>query len=707
MDPNNENYTTLTEVAQATGKSKPGIHKRAKREAWNETLVPHPGKPLALYLIAELPEDIRVAITIYRGKSETKTSEADVKHDSLWHCYDQATDTVKAIAQDRLRAINIGLGLIDNGISKSKAWKAVAQEMNTDRATIYRWLAQIKTVDKADWLPALMPQRKGNTQSAECTPEAWDFFKSDWLRNECPTVASCYSRLQRAATEHQWTIPSQRTITRWTTERIPATVRILKREGELALMKRYPAIQRSVRNMFALQWINGDGYQHNVFVRFPDGTIERPKTWFWQDIYSRKILSYRVDKTENTQTIRLSFGDLVEQFGIPEDVTIDNTRAAANKWMTGGTPNRYRFKVREDDPLGIFPMLGIKVHWTSVNKAGTQAKGHGQAKPIERTFGVGGLGDYIDQHPDFAGAYTGPNVEAKPENYGQTAIPLDKFLTTLNEEIIHWNAKANRRTEMAAGIHSFDQVFNQSYASAPVRKATEAQRRLWLLAAEAITVARDGTFTLAAGAQTGKGRDGRNRYYAPELQELGEAKQKIVVRFDPEQLHERVHAYTLDGRFIATVDCLEALGFGDTVAGSAWNRARRQFIKSTKEAARAEIRMDLAEISRSLPRPELPEPAEAKVVRPVRAPIERPIQQDQDMVRRSEAAMLRFQQKEQPDEVTPGERFKRWQAIDTAQERGDDISEADARWWQRYQQSAEFKAQRRMQESFGLASSAN
>ncbi|VEI46997.1 Bacteriophage Mu transposase [Actinobacillus equuli] len=47
--------------------------------------------------------------------------------------------------------------------------------------------------------------------------------------------------------------------------------------------------------------------------------------------------------------------DVIYKYGIPRHITIDNTRAAANKWMTGGVPNRYRFKVKPDDPKGIIP----------------------------------------------------------------------------------------------------------------------------------------------------------------------------------------------------------------------------------------------------------------------------------------------------------------------------------------------------------------
>lgn len=84
---------------------------------------------------------------------------------------------------------------------------------------------------------------------------------------------------------------------------------------------------------------------------------------------------------ENTDSIRLSLMDVCSKYGLPREITIDNTRAAANKWMTGGVPNRH-FKVKEDDPLGIIPMMGIALHWSSV----ILGKGHGQAKPVERAW---------------------------------------------------------------------------------------------------------------------------------------------------------------------------------------------------------------------------------------------------------------------------------------------------------------------------------
>jgi putative transposase len=93
-------------------------------------------------------------------------------------------------------------------------------------------------------------------------------------------------------------------------------------------------------------------------------------------------------------------------------VTIDNTLAAANKTMSGGIKHRFRFKVRDDEPDGVFKLLGVDVHWAT--------PGHGQAKPIERAFGVGGVGEYIDKAPEFAGAWSGSSTKDKPEYDGRT-----------------------------------------------------------------------------------------------------------------------------------------------------------------------------------------------------------------------------------------------------------------------------------------------
>ena len=61
-----------------------------------------------------------------------------------------------------------------------------------------------------------------------------------------------------------------------------------------------------------------------------------------------------------------------------------------------------------------------------------------------------------------------------------------EFLTVLAEGIEEHNTRQGRRSEVAWG-RSFAEVFEESYAIAPIRKATEAQRRLWLMGAERLS----------------------------------------------------------------------------------------------------------------------------------------------------------------------------------------------------------------------------
>lgn len=520
------------------------------------------------------------------------------------------TGKQQAVGVKKASAIDQALGRIAEGDTCTRSWAKAANWYGCSRETLqYRWYPKVKAYHRSDWPAVLCQGYNGCTARAEFSPEALEFVKTAYLRQEKPSLTACYRLLERTAKTENWVIPSFATVRRRILREVSYETRVFGREGNEGLMKIYPAQERSVSVLYALEWINGDGYEHNVFVKWPDGTIHRPKTWFIQDAYSRKILAWRTDQTEHTDLIRLATGDVIEKYGIPEHCVIDNTRAAANKWMTGGVKNRYRFKIKDDDPLGMFPMLGIQTHWTSVNFG----HGHGQAKPVERAFGGGGIGEVVDKHPAFAGAWTGNSPSAKPENYGSRAIPIADFQRIRDQEIAAHNAQPNRRTEMGGGKLSFDEVFNESYKKSVIRKATAEQRALWLLAAEAIFIHRDATFTLNAGRASGLGR---NRYYANPLYDY--VGQKLVVRFDPDDLHADTHIYSTDGRYITAAACVDPVGFGDTEAAREHNRARKQFIRATKDRANALVRMDAMEVAKLIPPMPSAEPVEATVVQIVR-----------------------------------------------------------------------------------------
>ncbi len=88
----------------------------------------------------------------------------------------------------------------------------------------------------------------------------------------------------------------------------------------------------------------------------------------------------------------------------------------------------------------------------------------------------------------------------------------------------------------------------------------------------------------------------------------------MVIRFDPQSLHDAVLCYTLDGRFICAAQCIEKSGFGDTQAAREHVRNRTRFVKRTKEATTAQRRMTALEVAELMPETVAPEPPETRVV---------------------------------------------------------------------------------------------
>ncbi|ENK7741322.1 Mu transposase C-terminal domain-containing protein [Escherichia coli] len=600
-------------------KSSSAISRKARLEQWVFRQI-HGVRGVAYeFHILSLPKETQAALLLRQGEIETSmgrfeiarpTLEAhDYDREALWSKWDNASDSQRRLAEKWLPAVQAADEMLNQGISTKTAFATVAGHYQVSASTLRDKYYQVQKFAKPDWAAALVDGRgasRRNVHKSEFDEDAWQFLIADYLRPEKPAFRKCYERLELAAREHGWSIPSRATAFRRIQQLNEAMV-VACREGEHALMHLIPAQQRTVEHLDAMQWINGDGYLHNVFVRWFNGDVIRPKTWFWQDVKTRKILGWRCDVSENIDSIRLSFMDVVTRYGIPEDfhITIDNTRGAANKWLTGGAPNRYRFKVKEDDPKGLFLLMGAKMHWTSV----VAGKGWGQAKPVERAFGVGGLEEYVDKHPALAGAYTGPNPQAKPDNYGDRAVDAELFLKTLAEGVAMFNARTGRETEMCGGKLSFDDVFEREYARTIVRKPTEEQKRMLLLPAEAVNVSRKGEFALKVG---GSLKGAKNVYYNMALMNAGV--KKVVVRFDPQQLHSTVYCYTLDGRFICEAECLSPVAFNDAAAGREYRRRQKQLKSATKAAIKAQKQMDALEVAELLPQIAEPEAPESRIV---------------------------------------------------------------------------------------------
>ncbi len=515
-----------------------------------------------------------------------KVSTSRPMRDEVWKWFEALPGNVKAKAQERLLVVQ-KVEALEPMFGKHLAVAEVARMESMGARTLWSWFALIDGVLACDRLSYLAPRHRAVPERARTKgfdPDFWGLIRSDFLRPEAPPFTDCYRRSVRVALDKGLEIAPERTMRRWLDATVSMPVQVLARKGTDALKRLYPAQVRDKTALVALEAVNADFHKFDVFVRWPaipklgqPEWIGRPQMVGFQDIYSGRILSFRVDRSPNSTAVMLAAGDMIEQWGIPEHVLFDNGREFAAKAITGGAETRYRFKVKEDDLPGLFTLLGCEIHWATPYA--------GQSKPVERAWRD--LASTVAKDPRFAGAYSGNSPDAKPENYGDKAIDLEVFLAVLAEGIAEHNARAGRRSEVAWG-RSFAEVFDESYATAPIRKATEAQRRLWLLGAEGLNAKRGSGEVAFLG----------NVYWAAWMHDVAGC--RVVVRFDPADLHSGVHVYSQDNAYLGHAPAMQKAGFLDMDEARVHARSRNAWIAAEKKAAAAHRQFTISEIADGL-----------------------------------------------------------------------------------------------------------
>ncbi|ARE85030.1 bacteriophage Mu transposase [Roseovarius mucosus] len=618
--------------------------------------------------------------------------------DEAWERFAAAGDKARAEAEARLEAIAEVELLEGAGLTRSAAVREVAHKLGRSEKSLWNYLGQVEGVAPADRLAYLIDGRavrRASAQRGDIDPAFLALVRSDWLRLSQPSLTSCYDRAVRVWTSEQRnsTVPPLHQVRRWIKANVSAPTETYLRKGEQALRRLYPAQVRSKAFMVPLECVQGDYHKFDVFVRWPGiDTPVRPQMMVWSDVYSGKLLAWRLSDTANSHTVQLVTGDLIRTYGIPQSVLIDNGREFAAKAMTGGTPTRFRFKVTDEDIPGLLPLLGVHVHWATPYS--------GQSKPIERAFRD--LCDRVAKHPAFDGAYTGNKPDAKPEDYGTRAIPLDEFRLVLEDELAHHNARPGRRSEVAMG-RSFNEVFNEGYARATIKRATDEQLRLWLLRAEGVR----------AKTSNGALKLYDTEYWSEWMYRI--AGEKVVARFDADDLTAGLEVYDLAGRYLGHAACLEDAKFIDVDAArdharkrGAWAKAQKAEAKAARELTAAEVAARVRAASGLAADEPLPEAQVHQLVTPHKAAPKRRRAQSVEEIEREAALEARVtrlaEHRARPvevDEDDPKALFLRARALETAQAEGEMLTQAQADWLADYQQSSDYRAQLRMERRFG------
>jgi transposase InsO family protein len=598
-------WVTVRDIASASGVSERAVNKNAKKHGWRlqdgkaRRATGSEGGGGWEYHVTLLPPAVQARLMMVHGAPANTNS--NLEHEArtkLWADYERLSKSRKAACETRLHAVAKVASLIAGGLSETAAITMAAQIHEVSPRAIRDWRGRIAGHERQDWLAALVDQYQSTSSFSKCDPRAWAALKSDFLRPERPAFSACYRRMRQAAGEQGWSpIPAERALRRRLEAEVPKAVQTAARQKRDEVKNLYPAQRRDRSMLHAMEAVNMDGHKFDVFVKLP-GQIAPTRVMLLalQDLYSGKMVAWRLSPSENKDTVRLVIGDMVTRHGIPDKILLDNGRAFASKWITGGAPNRYRFKVRDEDPQGLLTTLGVEIIWATPYS--------GQSKPIERAFRD--LAENIAKHPFCAGAYTGNTPDAKPENYASRAIPFAEFSVHVDRMIAEHNARPGRMGGNANG-RSFDETFSQSMEnpSTLVRWPTENQRALWLLAGERIR----------AKKGSGEIHIFGNRYWNAALN--AHAGSSVTVRFDPDHLTQPIRVYDANDNLICVADCIAETGFFDTAAARDHAAKRNQLTKTIRESVRlhAELSPDaLAEIygwEKTAPEPK-PEPPKFK-----------------------------------------------------------------------------------------------
>jgi len=610
-----EDLLTATQIAEAAGVHKTSISRRINKESIPVISQKRRGGASKLIALDDLPSDLKTAVLLKYGNTEKPQLSNEVQAlvdeavtdmgEPLSFTVDWAHFERKSLKQKNeayrkaeiLREYKLLIDYFEDKGQRMIHLNRVAQMHKVSYKTLLNWWhgrkgkPGVKHFDIQDWPAALVNCFVGREAGVGFSQLAFDYYSTLYLNRRQPTYMDCFRRTAEVAVEQGWVMGSENTMRRYVEDNYSRHTLVLFREGEVAMRQLMPFQHRDKTCFKAGEAVSGDGLKFDkVYVEFADGEILNTCTaWVWQDIYSGKIVAWRLAKTENTDVFRLATYDLLG-VATPHYMQIDNTRAAANKAMTGHIQGRHRFKDLPSDAPGILFHLGIDAHFTNPDHKISNPG----VKPIERAFGKGGIHEKVAWNP----ALRERGFSKK------TAIPFAEFEKIVADEISRHNSQKKRKGGVCNGIYSFDEVFEKSFASAAPRKATEQQRTLLLMMPEKVKcAANNGMITLKAG----KGPAGRNRYWCDELVEF--AGQDVVAFYDPDNLHSQVSLYSLDCRYLFDATWQPSVAFNDTDAAREHHKNIQRKRKAAKLQATAEKRMgelELQQFSPQQPEPEKP-----------------------------------------------------------------------------------------------------
>ena len=328
----------------------------------------------------------------------------------------------------------------------------------------------------------------GNTRRvADIKDEYFEYFKNLYLVEGSPSLQSCWDLTlgfaMKTAGVNKSDFPSRMAFLRKLEREIPKQSIYLARYGQSAWNRRFGSyIERDYTNIICGKvWVS-DHAQIDVACMTNDGNVVFPWVTSWRDYKSGKWLGWILQTGHpNSDHIFQTFYYAAENYGLPEDVIIDNGKDYRSKDFAGG---RKMIKVDSDKAktTSMLAELNVDVHFALPYNA--------QTKPIERDFLK--IKELLSKH---CVGYRGGNVVERPEKLADEIkkgkiMPFDKFKTVFDDFILNVLNKRPSQGKNHNGV-SADDLFNSEFKE-KITTSKDALKLFCMRTSKNFTIGRNG-----------------------------------------------------------------------------------------------------------------------------------------------------------------------------------------------------------------------
>ena len=264
---------------------------------------------------------------------------------------------------------------------------------------------------------------------------------------------------------------------------IPSQSIYLARYGQTAWNRKYGGyIERDYSNITCGKvWVS-DHAQIDVACFTDEGTVVFPWVTVWRDYKSGKWLGWLLQTgNPNSDHIFQTFYYSASEYGLPEDVIIDNGKDYRSKDFAGGR-NHFKVDINEGRANSMLNELNVNVHFALPYNA--------QTKPVERDFLK--IKELLSKH---CVGYRGGNVVERPEKLAKE-IKQGKIVTFADFKKIFDDFITNilnKRPSQGKNLQGLspDELFNQEFTEI-ITPSKDALKLFCMRTSRNFTIGRNG-----------------------------------------------------------------------------------------------------------------------------------------------------------------------------------------------------------------------